>query len=276
MSSLILVTLPIGNAKDITVRALEALRTGSHFYAEDTRVFKKLLETLEISAADKEIDSFHDHSEGKIPLILEKIKSGNDVYLVSDAGSPMISDPAFPIIRKVLEEKLELKTLPGVTSVVTALELAGLPPHPFHFWGFIARSVSEKKSFFQELASVKGTHIFFEAPHRIYETIEAFFDVQPDKELVVTKELTKTYETVARLTRRDLKNISSLIVDKGEFVVLFHVDENKISADAEVTELVRDYLEGRAGTKKLAKIFAKILGEDQKKIYDQLVHSDKE
>lgn len=276
MSSLILVTLPIGNAKDITLRALEALKDGTHFYAEDTRVFKKLLDLLEIDSATKQIDSFHDHSEGKIPQITEKLQSGKDVYLVSDAGSPVISDPAFPIIRRVIELGLSVKTIPGVTSVVTALELSGLPPHPFHFWGFVARSSHEKKSFFDQLSSIKGTHIFFEAPHRIYETIEVFFQALPHAELIVTRELTKMYESVARLKNEDMKNLQSLVLDKGEFVVLFHNDETKNANFNELSSMVNDYLSGKPGTKKLAKIFAKILGEDQKKIYDQLVGSGKE
>ena len=147
MSSLTLVSLPIGNIKDITLRAIEALRSGDCFYAEDTRVFKKLLNSLEIEYSSKFIDSFHEHSEGKIKNITEKIQAGTRVYLVSDAGSPVISDPAFPLLKKMREEGIEIKTIPGVTSVVTALELSGLPPRPFHFWGFISRSKNERKDF---------------------------------------------------------------------------------------------------------------------------------
>lgn len=276
MSSLTLVTLPIGNLKDITLRALETLKTGVYFYAEDTRVFKKLLENLEIDYSQKIIDSFHDHSEEKIPSIIEKVHLGFDVYLVSDAGSPMISDPAFPLIRKAVELGIQIKTMPGVTSVITALELSGLPPHPFHFWGFLARTKNEKKSFFLELASIQGTHIFFESPHRIYETVESFFEVLPDSELVVTRELTKIYETVSRVKKEQMKELQTLVYDKGEFVVLFHNDHKKNSNMNELAGMVQDYLEGRPGTKKLAKIFAKILDRDQKLIYDQLVRSGKE
>ncbi len=276
MSSLNLITLPIGNLKDITLRALEALKSGTYFYAEDTRVFKKLLENLEVEHSGKFIDSFHDHSEGKIPLILDKIQAGHDIYLVSDAGSPMISDPAFPIIRKAIELGITIKTLPGVTSVVTALELSGLPPHPFHFWGFISRSKNERKSFFNDLAGINGTHIYFEAPHRIYESIEDFFECLPEGELVVTRELTKVYESVSRLKKEHLNTLKNLVNDKGEFVVLFHIEEKKSANFNELSSMVKDYLEGKPGTKKLAKIFAKILNDDQKKIYDQLISSGKE
>lgn len=278
MSSLTLITLPIGNVKDITLRALETLKAGEIFYAEDTRVFKSLLAALEIDFSLKQIDSFHEHSEGKIKIITEKIKNGSSVYLVSDAGSPMISDPAFPLLKKMREEGIEIHTVPGVTSVVTALELSGLPPTPFHFWGFISRSKNERKDFFMELGQIAGTHIFFESPHRVLETVDSFFSVIPEGELVVTKELTKTYESVYRLTKNNLLEMKNQMVDKGEFVILFHVEHLKNSPmnNTEVIELVKDYLEGKGGTKKLAKIFSKILGVDTKKMYDQLSHSGKE
>ena len=227
MSSLTLITLPIGNIRDITLRAIDVLKSGEIFYAEDTRVFKNLLNSLEIDFSNKFIDSFHEHTEGKISIILEKIKSGSTVYLVSDAGSPMISDPAFPLLKKIREEGLDIKTIPGVTSVVTALELSGLPPQPFHFWGFISRSKNERKDFFLELSKISGTHIFFESPHRIFETVDSFFSALPDEELVVTRELTKTYESVYRINKTNHQNVKDLIVDKGEFVGLFHIENQK-------------------------------------------------
>lgn len=278
MSSLTLVSLPIGNLKDITLRAIETLKLGEYFYAEDTRVFKKLLESLEIDYSSKFIDSFHEHSAGKIKNIVEKIQSGIPVYLVSDAGSPLISDPAYPLLKKMREEGIEIKTIPGVTSVVTALELSGLPPLPFHFWGFISRSKNERKEFFNDLSLQPGTHIFFESPHRIFETIESFFQVLPEGELVITKELTKTFESVYRITRNNLFEIDKMIVDKGEFVALFHVENLKHSPinNSDVVEMVKDYMEGKGGTKKLAKIFSKILGVDTKNIYDQLSRSHKD
>jgi 16S rRNA (cytidine1402-2'-O)-methyltransferase len=277
LSSLTLISLPIGNIKDITVRAIETLKLGDTFYAEDTRVFKKLLELLEIDYSSKFIDSFHEHSDGKIKNITEKIQSGINVYLVSDAGSPLISDPAYPLLKKMKEEGIEIKTIPGVTSVVTALELSGLPPLPFHFWGFISRSKNERKDFFLDLAVQNGTHIFFESPHRIFETIESFFLAIPDGELVVTKELTKVFESVYRINKSNLNDVNNIVIDKGEFVVLFHVENSKNAPinNSEVLDMVKDYLAGKGGPKKLAKIFSKILGTDTKTIYDQLSRSDK-
>lgn len=272
LSSLTLITLPIGNTGDITLRALEALKEGNCFFAEDTRVFKDLLKNLGIDYKEKYIDSFHDQSVGKIELIIKKIEEGTKVYLVSDAGSPAISDPAYPLIKEVVAKGIDLHTLPGVTSVVTALELSGLAPHPFHFWGFIGRSKNEKKEFFNSLNSIVGTHIFFESPHRITDTIEQFFETHGDKTLVLARELTKTYESVYRLRKDDLNNLKEIVMEKGEFVVLFHNDksENNSVVLDEVQDLVRDYLEKGGTTKKLAKIFAKILDEETKSVYEKL------
>lgn len=272
MSELTLVTLPIGNQQDITQRALHALTHGRVFYAEDTRVFKELLGALGISLQDKFIDSFHDQSVGKVEIILEKIKAGENVYLVSDAGSPVVSDPAYPLLKRAKEEGISIKTLPGVTAVITALELSALPPHPFHFWGFIARGKGEKIDFFKELGQIVGTHLFFESPHRIYETVEHFFEVHPDKVLVVTRELTKTYESVYHLKKEDLKDLKSIVVDKGEFVVLFHNEKRGQASlnQEEVHSLINDYLDNGGSTKKLAKIFSKVLGKDTKSVYDLL------
>jgi 16S rRNA (cytidine1402-2'-O)-methyltransferase len=274
IKGLTLVGLPIGNYQDITLRALEILKDGKYFYAEDTRVFKSLLEHYEINYANKFIDSFHDHSENKVEAIIGLMKNGNEVYLVSDAGSPIISDPAYPLVKRVHEENLSINTIPGITSVITALELSGLPPHPFHFWGFIARTKGEKATSFTTLAAIKGTHLFFESPHRIYETINIFFEINPEGALVIARELTKKFETVMRITKADLPKIKELVLDKGEFVILFHNDNvSESSINLEMKELVNDFLDNGGGTKKLAKIFSKILGEDSKLIYNKLKES---
>lgn len=277
MSGLTLVTLPIGNLKDITQRALEALNTGTVFYAEDTRVFKDLLRNLGIEFQSKHIDSFHDQSVGKIQQIIKKIEEGVEVYLVSDAGSPAISDPAYPLIKELVARDIKFNTLPGVTSVVTALELSGLPPHPFHFWGFIARTKSEKRDFFDELSGIPGTHIFFESPHRILETVKEFFEICPDHILVLARELTKTYESVYRLKKEDMNSLSEIIMEKGEFVVLFHNEKKatKNASSKEVMELVNDYMTNGGSPKKLAKIFSKITSQDTKSIYEKLCLNSK-
>lgn len=276
LSGLTLVTLPIGNTGDITIRALDVLRSGIHFYAEDTRVFKDLLRSLGIDYSQKFIDSYHDQSIGKIDSIIQKIKEGEEVYLVSDAGSPIISDPAFPLVKRVNEEGIKLNSLSGISSVIIALELSALPPHPFHFWGFMPRTRGEKIENLKKLKLIQGTHLYFESPHRIFETVETFFEINPEQTLVVARELTKTFQTVTRLDKNNLNEVKTLIKDKGEFVILFHQDvvKNQFYPD-ELVELVNDYISSGGGTKKLSKIFSKISGDDAKSVYDRLNRSDK-
>jgi 16S rRNA (cytidine1402-2'-O)-methyltransferase len=276
LSELILITLPIGNPQDITLRALETIRNKDIFFAEDTRNFKKFLEIQNISYENKRIDSFHDHSKNKIEHIISFLRDGSDICLVSDAGSPIISDPAYPLISEAIFQGFKVNTIPGVTSVVTALELSGLPANPFHFWGFISRNSNERISFFNQKLQIKGTHIFFESPHRVYETIDDFFKVYSDGEITVTKELTKTFQTVVRINSTNFDQLKSLIKDKGEFVLLFNTKDAVVekSINSEILKMTDEYLINPS-TKKLAKILSKITQASQEDIYSRLVRSDK-
>ena len=276
MSELILVTLPIGNPQDITLRALDAIKNKDIFFAEDTRNFKKILEFHGISIDNKKIDSFHEHSKNKIEYIISFLRDGLDVCLVSDAGSPVISDPAYPLISEAISQGFNINTIPGVTSVITALEISGLPANPFHFWGFISRNSNERITFFNQKLITKGTHIFFESPHRIYETIEDFFKVYSLGELVVTKELTKTYQSVVRINSSNVEQLKNLVKDKGEFVLLFNIKEAVFDQviNSEITKLTDEYLINPS-TKKLAKILSKITQTPQEEVYSRLVGSTK-
>lgn len=274
MSGLYLITLPIGNSEDITLKAQRWLNEIDTFYAEDTRVFKDLLKDLNIDYSSKAIDSFHDHSENKIERIIKKLESGDKIGLVSDAGSPVISDPAYPLIREVIKSNIPLFNASGITSVVCALELSGLPANPFHFWGFIGRSESDRKNLFNQFLSTNGTHIFFESPHRIYETIKSFFDTFPEEELVVARELTKKFQEIKKLNINHLKNLNERILDKGEFVLLCHLKTvTTAKLDNKLIEEINDYLENGGNTKKLAKIFGKILNEESRVIYNKMIQS---
>lgn len=274
MSGLYLITLPIGNKEDITLKALSWLKEIDIIYAEDTRVLKDLLKDLSIDYSAKIIDSFHDHSENKIDKIISKLISGEKIGLVSDAGSPVISDPAYPLIKEVIKKNLPLFNASGITSVICALELSGLPANPFHFWGFIGRAESDRKHLFGQLTTVSGTHIFFESPHRIYETIKSFFDVFPNEELVVARELTKKFQEIKKINCDHVKNINDHILDKGEFVLLCHLrNVSNVKLDSKLVDEVNDYLENGGNTKKLAKIFGKILDEESRVIYNKMIQS---
>ena len=274
MSELILISLPIGNSKDVTLRALETIESKNIFFAEDTRNFKKFLEIHNISPVGKKIDSFHDHSKNKIESIISLMRDGFDVCLVSDAGSPAISDPAYPLISETLAKGFSVNTIPGATSVVAALELSGLPANPFHFWGFIGRSSNERVTFYNQKLNIKGTHIFFESPHRIYECVEDFFKVYSNGEITVAREITKTFQSVIKVNSNNFNQYKELIKDKGEFVLLFNVKEFYVEQQIgnDFIKLCEDYL-SKPSTKKLAKLISKITKAPQDEVYSRLIGS---
>lgn len=257
---------------DLTIRARRELERLEYIYAEDTRVFKETLKELGIDYQNKKIDSFHNYSENKIDYILNLIIAGYDVGLVSDAGSPAISDPAYPLIKKAFEDKIPIKTCPGVTSVITALELSALPTNPFHFWGFLGRSEGDKLKFFESLKNINGTHIFFESTHRVMDTITSFFKKYPNQELVIARELTKKFEEVKRVSIKDLPNLEEKLINKGEFVLLFHQNvQSKSQISDELKNEIEDFIKKGGNTKKLAKIFSKIVDMDTPDIYGHMI-----
>ncbi len=272
IGQILLVSLPIGNMADITERAKDTLARESVFYAEDTRVFKELLDQLGIRYSEKNIDSFHDHSKGKIPKIEEYLKNGSNVVIVSDAGSPVISDPAYPVLKWARENGVSVDTIPGVSSVIVAIELSLFPTIPFSFWGFLPRTNSEKKSSFAEVFKNPGTHVFFESPHRVLETLKLLSLDFPNVEVAVMRELTKKFQSVYRFRASDFKEEDIMV--KGEFVLVIHVekDENKKLAliDDATRVMINEYLNGKKSTKGLSKIFSKITGENVSDIYKKL------
>lgn len=275
MGKIILVSLPIGNLKDISVRASEVLAQEQNFFAEDTRVFKSLLSELGIQYAEKFIDSFHDHTEGKISKISALIESKKNVVMVSDAGSPVISDPAYPILKWAKANNVEVDTIPGVTSVVVALELSLFPAIPFTFWGFFPRSDKDKKDLLEKSVGLGGTHIYFESPHRIVETLDHVKKLFPEVEVALMRELTKKFQSVYRFKAKDFKEEDIMV--KGEFVIVLY---NPIAGDllnnSELKEMVHDYLHQKSSAKQLAKIFSKITGENSSDIYDLLNRANKD
>lgn len=273
MAKLFLITLPIGNLGDLTDRARTVLQSQKCFIAEDTRKLLDFMKRAGIDASAVEITSFHDQSDQrKLEQLGDSLDSGKDLYLVSDAGSPIISDPAYPLVRVALDRGHEIQSIPGVSAVTTALELAGLPPHPFFFHGFIAREKEKKKSTFSEISTLKGTHIYFESPQRIKSTMEVLSKVLPDSSVAICRELTKTFESVHRFKASEFSNIADTITCKGEFVFLVNVSKGSSGTQisSKLTELVEQYLNGKRSTKMLAKIFSEITDENSKEIYSRL------
>lgn len=272
MGKLILCSLPIGNAQDITLRALQCLKDARCLLAEDTRNFVQLLRHLEINTDNKDIDSFHDHSAAKLQSLVQKIHRGQDIVLVSDAGSPIISDPAYPLVRACIEAGIEIESMPGVSSVVVALELSGLPPHPFHFYGFLPRDDQGKKTSFEYTRSIKGTHLFFESPHRMEKSLELLEQMAPEADVYLGRELTKAFESNYRFKAREWREAQINI--KGEFVMAVNFSEVAPVEDkalAELKNLAQDYTDNGGGPKKLAKVLGLLLERNPKDVYKDLL-----
>ena len=268
MSKLILVVLPIGNVGDLTERVDRFLRKHKTFVAEDTRHFVALLKYLGIESKSKSIDSFHDYSQEKTGKIINLLKKGESIAIVSNAGSPILSDPAYPLVREAIRAGYGVEILPGVNSVTTALEVSGLPPHPFTFHGFLPRKETELVRFFQKHQG--GTHIVFESPRRIIDSIKILCQEIPNCDICVARELTKRFEEVVRF-KANCPNWMERLTLKGEFVLLYHCKEKPSFKDSKIATLANDVLK-KSSQKNLAKLLGKILEKDSKDIYNELSH----
>ena len=216
-----IVSTPIGNLGDITLRALDILKTCDAIVCEDTRVTGQLLKLLDLPK--KELISCHGYSdEGKVAMILNRLKDGQHLVLVSDAGTPGISDPGFAIVSKARENDIAIQVIPGASAFLAALSASGLPINQFVYLGFLPLKKGRQtllKSFVDE----ERTIVFYESVHRIEKTLHEIGEAlkeQPARYIVIARELTKMHETVVVTTVGDLSAIAGSIVKKGEFVVV--------------------------------------------------------
>lgn len=235
MGTLYLVPTPIGNLADITLRSLRTLFDVDIIACEDTRRTGSLLEKLLVEFSPNPEDkrkpqllSYYDQVElQRIPQIVGLLKSGKDVALVSDAGTPAISDPGFKLVRECIKEGLQVVSLPGASSVLTALTVSGLPTDKFLFVGYPPHKPGHRVSFFQNikisLESVQSTVILFEAPHKIETSLRDLQRVFGDIEIVLCRELTKMYEEIRREKIAESLTHFKKTPPKGEFVLLFHL-----------------------------------------------------
>ncbi|MEC7183382.1 MAG: SAM-dependent methyltransferase, partial [Bdellovibrionota bacterium] len=162
MSRLILLNVPIGNPDDLTLRGRKILEEKTLFFVEDTRPFFNLLRSQGIESDGKRVYSFHEHSkDSRLQFAKKLLEEGEEIVFCSDAGSPLMSDPAHPLVKGALDWGFKLETVPGVSSVIAALELSGLPPYPFQFHGFLPRDLQKKKSFIALMGVLGKTHVFF-------------------------------------------------------------------------------------------------------------------
>ncbi len=218
--TLYLCATPIGNLQDITLRVLETLKTVDLVACEDTRKTLQLLNHFEIS---KPVTSYYEHNKmTKGDVIIQQLKDGKNIALVSDAGMPGISDPGYDLVQQCLAEDIPFTVLPGAVAAITGLVLSGLPTDRFAFEGFIPRQKKERLQYFQNLAHEERTMIFYESPHRLEDTLKTMMEVFPERSMAAARELTKKFEEIVRGTPAEVLAHFEAEGIRGEFVLLLH------------------------------------------------------
>ena len=263
---LYLVATPIGNLADITFRALEILKTVDIIYAEDTRNSLVLLKHYNITT---HLESYHNfNEEEKKDLIINQLENGMNIAIISDAGLPVISDPGFKIVKRARELGFAVSTIPGASAGISALIASGLAPLPYTFYGFLDSKESKRKAELNELKYLKHTIIFYEAPHRIFETLNDMLEVLGDRSVVLARELTKKFEEYILGNISDVLKLDSI---KGEIVLMVEgykeQQEENVSYNEKIDELINLGYKPNDAIKEVAKMY----NTDKKELYKQYV-----
>jgi 16S rRNA (cytidine1402-2'-O)-methyltransferase len=257
---LVLVSTPIGNLQDLSPRAIAALRAADTLLCEDTRVTARLCAVFGITAT---LLAVHDHNEqGRIPQVLRWLAEGKRVALVSDAGTPLVSDPGFRLVRAALEAGLPVGAVPGANAALLALTLSGLPPQPFLFVGFLpprgaARRAALARLRAAERAGLAATLLFYEAPHRLAEALADLAEVLGPRPAAVAREMTKRFEEVVRGTLTELAARYADAPPRGEItLVVGPPPDEEPPAEADLDALLRAALEGHSLKEAVAEVTA--------------------
>ena len=265
---LYIVATPIGNLDDISLRAIATLKSVDLIAAEDTRHSRHLLHHFGIETP---LLSCHEHNEAaRSKEILAKLEAGSDVALISDAGTPLISDPGYRLVSAARRQGIPVSPIPGANSAIAALSAAGLPTESFHFAGFLSARTAERASQLQALRAVPGTLVLFESSHRIESLLEQLMQVFPRHRCVVAKELTKLHEKFLIGTAAEVRDIFTRDdkLRKGEFVVLIdnQADKKASAPDSDDVRLLRILLD-ELSVKMAVKIAMRLTGKKKNEIY---------
>ena len=262
-----LISTPIGNLDDISIRAIDVIRSSDYIYAEDTRSFKRILESIKVK---KSCRSFHEHNEDKVlNEIIKHVNNNKSVVLACEAGTPCISDPGFKLIRKFVELNLEYTLIPGPSSVTNALVLSGLPTDKFSFYGFVPRKKNAQNKFFENITTESKTAIFFESIKRLRATIENLSNyIENNRKISVCREMTKLHEQVITDTclhvLREIDNGSIPI--KGE-VVLVIEGTKKIKKDVSIDKKIKDEFLSKMSASDAARLISLLTKQNKRDIY---------
>lgn len=267
--TLYIVATPIGNMEDMTFRAVSVLKKVGIVAAEDTRHTRKLLAHFGINTS---LESYHEHNEKeKSACLVERLKGGVDVALVSDAGTPGISDPGYRLIRLAVESSVPVVSVPGPSAIVAAISVSGLPISEFTFKGFLPHGAGARKKFILELRDSPGTYVMYESPRRLRATLESVLENAGDVPVVVAREMTKLHEEVMRGSAREVLERVKDRELKGEITLIVRVEKVGREADqaADPRERIRELLAGGMRLKEAVMAVALETGRPRGELYKE-------
>lgn len=263
--SLYLIPTPIGNLEDITVRSLNTLKTVDIILCEDTRDTGILLKNYDIK---KKLISCHEHNEEEVSKkVINYLKDGLNIGLVTDQGTPIISDPGYLVVKEVIKEGFNVISLPGATAFVPALTASGIEPSPFLFYGFLNSKNSKQIDELKKLKNLKYTIIFYESVHRMKKTLTNMLDILGDRNITISREISKIHEEI---TRDKISNIIPIVDNmKGEFVIVVEGNKEKLDySNLDIVEHVKIYLD-EVSEKEAIKLVAKERNVAKSVIYSE-------
>lgn len=262
-----IVATPIGNARDVTLRALDVLREADVLAAEDTRRLRQLMAIHGIAINDRRIFAHHDHNaEHSGRELVAMAKAGQVVAYASDAGTPLVSDPGFELVRLARDESVPVHAVPGASAVLAALTVAGLPTDRFLFAGFVPAAAGARRSWLQEMADTPSTVVMFDSPRRVKETFKELCEIAGDRSMVICRELTKRFEEVLRGSAATLYAEIPPEGLRGEIVVLMGPAPAHVAGDDDVRRALSERL-GRLSVKDAAAEVARELGVPRRRAY---------
>ncbi|KUF12851.1 16S rRNA methyltransferase [Pseudoponticoccus marisrubri] len=264
---LYLVATPIGNARDITLRALDLLASADLLAAEDTRSLRRLMEIHGIAPAGRRVIAYHDHNGARMrPQILQALAEGQSVVYASEAGTPMISDPGFDLARAVTEAGFPVTSAPGPSAVVAALTLAGLPTDRFHFAGFLPNAQGARRKALEGLRELDATLVLYESPRRVAALLTDASEILGPRPAALCRELTKKFEETRRMALPELAASCESDPPKGEIVVLIGKSDSEKIKESDVEQAVKTALD-RMSVRDAADFVSVQLGVKRRPVY---------
>ncbi len=271
MSTFYICATPIGNLDDISKRLVDTLNSVDIVYAEDTRRGKKLLSHLDIK---KPIYSyFVGNEKSKSNEILKQIKEGKSIALISDAGTPLISDPGEYLVKELIKNNVDIFAIPGPSSVLVALTLSGFDTGKFNFLGFVPKSGKDREKFYHQIKNSEVTSICFTSPKRIKKDLKEFVNLKLENEIVVCREMTKKFETIYRGDAETLLSDLKDIDIKGEITLVISKSEKIIDLDIDILKAVEGMISFDIPKREIAKILSSISNYSANEIYEKIKDS---